>query len=450
MTKVKKKSKFVVWGLFVLFLFSFLSGLNFWQARAETTVYSNVLEDLQKDENFNLEDYPQVEDDYSLKVIQIAESSSGELFIYVYQPCSDKELHATSISISTGIEDNASWKLYNLTLLNSNGTLGKYLVNDFKVLKDALRYYDITEIYRKWNEKYDKATGNDNTISEVPFIVSQRWTASTVNGEVSYNSVETETIHITDKYVGSVRYSSGIFWAISYDVDSHYVAFSTDLEIDNLIEADVFYVSTPICASYGLTGWSYVHNSTYGVASEHYITITEDDVMTNDSSWLGHKKFVKDRIQSVQEFVSQETLSDSVKNNLKGKQWVLRFFESKYYDKGSYYYWTEVNDVSILRLKFQTAGKTYNLGVVDNKQSGDNIPDNIQEKWWDKALQILKYTFYAILGVIIVVLLAMFTPVFKLLFTGLVYVVKYLFIGIGYLFKGLWWLIKTPFTLFFD
>ena len=31
---------------------------------------------------------------------------------------------------------------------------------------------------------------------------------------------------------------------------------------------------------------------------------------------------------------------------------------------------TLVGDVSILRLKFMTNGKTYNLGVIDNKQNG--------------------------------------------------------------------------------
>lgn len=41
--------------------------------------YTSVLEDLQKDENFNAEDYPIVADDYSLQVITIAESENKEL-----------------------------------------------------------------------------------------------------------------------------------------------------------------------------------------------------------------------------------------------------------------------------------------------------------------------------------------------------------------------------------
>ena len=52
----------------------------------EQISYTNVMEDLEKDNSFKLEDYPAVEDDYSLQVIQIAESVNGELFVYVYQP----------------------------------------------------------------------------------------------------------------------------------------------------------------------------------------------------------------------------------------------------------------------------------------------------------------------------------------------------------------------------
>ena len=39
-----------------------------------------------------------------------------------------------------------------------------------------------------------------------------------------------------------------------------------------------------------------------------------------------------------------------------------------------------MTDVTILRLKFETHKVVYNLGVVDNKQQGDDNPDNEPEK----------------------------------------------------------------------
>ena len=59
---------------------------------AEAVSHSNVLDDLSKDEKFNPEDYPAKADDYSLKVIQIAEGANGELFVYVYQPSNDTKV----------------------------------------------------------------------------------------------------------------------------------------------------------------------------------------------------------------------------------------------------------------------------------------------------------------------------------------------------------------------
>ena len=51
-------------------------------AHAEGKEYTGVLEDLQKDESFSESYYPVVADDYSLQMVQIAESSDKELFVY--------------------------------------------------------------------------------------------------------------------------------------------------------------------------------------------------------------------------------------------------------------------------------------------------------------------------------------------------------------------------------
>lgn len=445
----KVKTNFLVYFCLIFCLlisiFNVVPASVFAEDDVADVVYSGVLEDLQKDELFSIDDYPVIDSDSSLKIIQLAESSNRELFVYVYQPSVNKDLNATRISLSTGINDNASWKLYNLTLLSSEGVFGKYKVDDFQVLKDALRYYDITEIYRKWNKDFDDEPIDDNTVSEVSYNLSQRWTASTVNGVVSYTCVTTDVITVTDKHVGFIRYSSGILWSIYGSCDSHYIAFSTDLQIDDLIEADIYYVSTPIAAIWSILGhWNYVHNNTYGVSSEHYAFIKEGDITTSCTSWSGGKKFIRDRIQSVSDFMAQEKLDNNTKEILKDKKWVLRFFESKYDSSGDYYYWTNVEDVTILRLKFETAGDTYNLGVVDNLQSGDNAPDNKQESWVDKLLKFLKdfvtylpYILLGIVGLILVVILAIFTPVFSLMFKGL-----------GYCFYGLWWLVTAPFEIF--
>ena len=72
--------------------------------------YSNVLDDLKSDPNFDENLYPVNETDYSLQVVQIAESTDGELLVYVYQPSNGiKDYTATSINISTAINDSLCW-----------------------------------------------------------------------------------------------------------------------------------------------------------------------------------------------------------------------------------------------------------------------------------------------------------------------------------------------------
>ena len=72
---------------------------------------SEVISELEFDKNFSVELYPSVNNDFSFQVLTIAESSDKSLFLYVYQPSHFvKDLIATSVNISTGINDNLSYK----------------------------------------------------------------------------------------------------------------------------------------------------------------------------------------------------------------------------------------------------------------------------------------------------------------------------------------------------
>ncbi len=429
-------------------LLPFLSFFEFKVAYADTVIYTNVLEDLQKDKNFNIEDYPVNDKDYSLKVIQVAESSAKELFIYVYQPCSPNEdLKATTIRLSTTINDNAKWLDYNLSLESSEGVFGKYKVENLQVKDDIVRYYDITAIHRMWNEKYDEKPQNDNVINEVVFEVGQLWTAATLEGNVSYTCTINETINITDKYVGYVRYSNG-FWGLGSKTDSHYVAFSTNKKIDDLIEADVYFTYTPRWVWIKLFGAKdEVFNGYYGTSCDSYVYIKEDDVATNNPSWIFPEKYVRDRIQSVDDFILKESLSEETKGYLEGKQWILRFFESEYNSEAgsnAYEKYMTVEKVTILRLKFRTDGVTYNLGVVDNKQTGDSKPDNIDTMpdWLKKILEWLFWILISILGIVLIIaLIPVLVPVF-------VWILKAIWVVIKYTGKAIWWVLTLPFKLF--
>ncbi len=448
-----------------------------------TTYYSNVLDDLQSDENFNVDDYPSKVDDYSLSVIQIAESSDGELFVYVYNPSAEtKFLQATSISLSRQLSNDENYKtdLYNLILLNRNGVFSKYKVDNFSVSSDELRYYNITEIYRNFYPSIDAATGNDNVTNEVSFEVAQVWTAYTQDGNVYYDCQKTEVVLIVDRYVGYIRYTSVTGWGSI--CDSHYIAFSTDYDIDRLLEADVYFVTR----TYSFTT-DYLGSGDVGVASisetnstgtattmstttrefgeyeDHVVSLSYDEVVSVKVGFLWKSTYKFNRIESSADFIKNEDLTTTASNNVQNMQYVLRFYESSYVDEekfvgtypvGHYESGTEVSSVTILRLKFETDGVVYNLGVVDNKTTGGSLPSNNQYTFWQRIWNSIKSFFASIwvwfkwvllaIGIIILIILVLCVePIFNFICK----IFKALWKVISWFFKGFWFVIAFPFRL---
>lgn len=440
-------------------------GANY--ARAAVSVPSNVLEDLGKDKNFNVEAYPVDDKDYSLKVIQIAENTDGELLIYVYQPCARvKELRASSINIAREPDKAVDLKFinYGLNFLNSTGVFYKYSVQGLNVdFGAAIRYYNISNILRPYDSDIDDPPSEGQTVSEVPAPVAQFWTAITTDGKTSYYKETAKEVLIKDKYVGFMRYTEG-YWLQKDACDAHYIAFSTDYDIKTLYDADVKYSSR-----YCHHGHANMTNKdTYSYTDNPDKTIRLKDVDTGHTTitGIGGIKHTWSRIESVTDFIEKEDLTAETKEALKNKQWVLRFTETDYTKHprlsmgatvGYNEYYTEVSEVIILRLHFKTTTEELNLGVVDNKQTGDRVPDNPQNpfpglKDTDDCMPWWVWLLIAV-GVVAVVLIliCIFVPgAAPAIGRGMLLIGKGIIFGIYYLFYGLFWLISAPFRLIAD
>ena len=422
----------------IITLCVFLTGAQSFSAVAAESenekTASGVLEDLSKDVSFNTENYPSNAKDYSLSVMQLAESTDKELFIYVYQPSGDK-VRASSINISTTINDEISFFNYPLELLNFEGTLFKYKVTNFEVKKDPVRYYAISSIYRPFDAGIGDEKSGNNTINEVNYAVNRQYCFGEINGKPYVNCIDIETIIVTDKFVGFVRYPDGFkLFTGAGACDSHFVAFNTDKKIDKLFEADVYYTTQKV--SYDFFTEDSPFSIKFGDSKTDnyaYLKYTDKVEHTGDGFFAGTYKW--DRIQSVEDFIKTEDrttvyygavlnskvsskLTDEALNELKGKKWVLRFTETSYNKSprsgmgAATYYHTEttmVGNVTILRLKFETDGITYNLGVIDNKQTGSAEPSNSTDiKVEPNATG--KGIIYLILFVLLLVILAPLLP----------------------------------------
>ena len=381
-------------------------------AFAEEAEYSSALDDLKKDETFDRNLYPDNLNDYSLQLITVSESEAGELFVYVYQPSGQhKNLRASSINISTdreafsirsssddSAEPEISFKNYPLRYINSNGVFFKYAVEGLTVNFAPQRYYGITQIMRPFDESIDEQADGGNTVTEVEYAVAKQYCIGTKDGEPHVEVIDIETIEITDKFVGYVRYSDGFKLYVGA-CDSHFVAFSTDRDIDKLMEADVYYTSQ----SYSwVSGAGIGENEEFGEKQDNivYLDDEQDGITYNGGGWFAGT-YSWDRIETVEQFLEENEgwqnvysgavidvnvgneITEEGKAALEGKQWVLRFAETSYSLSGGYgtasSFSTLVGDVMILRLKFETDGVTYNLGVIDNKQTGSDKPINNEQ-----------------------------------------------------------------------
>lgn len=420
-------------------------------ARAESIEYSEVLDDLKKDASFQESNYPERPTDYSLNIIQIAESVNKELFVYVYQPSGErKNFTALSINISTTINDAISFINYKLDLLNSSGVFYKYKVRDFIVKDEPTRYYAITSIYRPFDESIDAGTGNDNTITEVNYAVNKQYCFGTINGNPYVNCVDIETIVVTDKFVGFVRYMDGFKLYVGA-CDSHFVAFNTDKPMDKLLEADVYYTTQAYSSAWVMFAGT---REEFGEKADNYAYLKYTDKVEHNGGGLFAGTYTWERIQTVEDFIANENrdniyhgaiidvkysakLTDAAMQELQGKRWVLRFAETDYTfwtgDSAYGTFATIVGDVTILRLKFETDGITYNLGVIDNKQTGGKEPSNETE------IEVTlnkrgKTLLWLLLLILLIVLLA---PVLPYVLRAIVWIISLPFKAIAAIVKAI-------------
>lgn len=358
---------------------------------ASETVYTGVLEDLQKDKSFDVNSYPSKDslsdEDKIMDVIQIAESNAGELFLYVYQPQAGKYT-ASEVRISQTVGDNLEPKDYKLTLLSREGTLEKYKVEELQLKSDAVRYYLVVQLARPW-ENGDEQTYN-NTSSSVPYEIGKLFTACTTQEGVSYSEQHAETIRITSKYCGFIRNFTGWQIVASTNFDSHFVAFSTDRSMEKLMQASLTYESYTYTDTVNRLLNTRVERSRTETTKKT-VTATADSEHTIPAYWLGSELSWKE-IESKEQFISREEVPENVRKNMSDKDWVLRFATlpfteieinlEAYQEVG-----VRVSNATILALTFETDGVVYKLGVIDNKQTGSDEPVNNPLDGWNAFLK---------------------------------------------------------------
>lgn len=422
---------------------------------AADVAYSNVLDDLRKDSNFDESYYVENEKDYGLSVITLAESTDNDLYVYVFQPTADKNVFlATHINIWVNNDLSPEVEHFGLQCVSSDGGFFKYKVLDFVIPTTDTRAYEVISIFRPWIKGVDEEPSGDNKVSEKAFGVGRIFTFSN-GGQYSLTVEDSVILDLKSQFVGFLRLSAGGWSSISFrndpniidnPVDCHFIAFSSRFRIDELLEASVLYSYDKRCPD-GL----------HEIKENQVAVLDYRDSFVLQGSGLGSTSYEWDLIQTKDEFLQSfgtissdsllgifnvekvNTSSDTLKENLKDKDWVLRFLVTDYVNNISLSHgsggdkWTTVYDVSILRLKFETDGKIYNLGAVSNKQTGSGKPDNDTE--WKVTVEEWVKWFFLILGLILLgVLLSPFLTILKFLWSIIKIVLDVVFAPFRWIF----------------
>ena len=433
---------------------------------------SEVLADLTKAENFKIENFPNLTLDYlkqvnedtdkkndqaHLEVIQIAEGSSGELYLYVYQP-TDKELDLTASAVLLSTEftpdgQNINPEIYYLELVSTDSVFDKYVVKDFHVSEEPYRYYNIVTLYRNFNPAIDEVTaGGVIENFELGIGIGQQWCAYYENESIVYEMNTFETVDVNIGYTGSVEFSSGfqmgnLAGLFEYG-DAWFIAFNVeDYIVKKIYDADLTYKIRTKTQTTGLG----MNETTYGEWSDDVpVTLKSEDTMTYKGDGLFAKEYTWNKITSSADFISQleaqdVRISDEAKSHLSQNAWVFAFLQTESKNTAlsgiNNITSSEVSAVTVIRLHFMDIkGDVYNLGVVSDRVSPDDSPDAFGSgseielpEWVQKLLMIVS----------IILLLVIFNTVFPFV----KFIFSILWTGIKAIFSIAFYILTLPFRL---
>ncbi len=508
LSKLKKNILALFLAVLLLFSGQFFLPTNFACVKAETLSYTNVVDDLRKDDSFDIYSYPvcsldnykkvnndedETNDIEAISIIQIGESDSGDLFIYTYQPINlDLDLIASSILMSTeentsmntlsfSSDDSKEFLKYSLKCVSSDNIFKKYLVEGFKIKSEIFRYYNIVEIERPFNSEIDEKISDETITNFVSHKVAQSWCCYYGDDGLKYERGDLEVVQITPTLTDFVYSEGGLTWGSLIGVDSgstaNYIAFNIDnYKADCILDASIDFNTRKITKTTVTTSnfGELLFNLIVGRDSTQYyysypdgenfksldkpFYLSSADKVTSSGSGLWAKKYTWNCIMSASDFIQSSkdqkvSFTDSVEETLSNSEWVFVFHVADAsifpYSSGDYHYTsftrTEVAKVDVLRLKFMVGKETYNLGVVSDTTSDDGKPGGI-----GSGLDLKLETIYDVIKKVIALIAVVLICVVLGPFISPVLNVVFQFLGkiFGWLFRNIWKILTFPFRLF--
>lgn len=405
--------------------------------RQENT--SNVLNDLTK-LSIDLTKYSTAS---TAEMITLAESESGQIFVYIF----DKNVKYDSIDISYSFDPASErFSKYKLTQVDTESNITKYLVNNLKsdmTLKK--RRYAIRQVYDSKSKnkiegiipvalEYLLETDTNNvtkmkvnTLDKV--VVTSKMVAYEMLKNGFSDTIVSSNTYPVDKKIVDSGYSY-IKKNITPDnnkniycyIQSNYIAFNTDIDITNIVDVtincdyNVFQGNTihgdnmttdyPLI-NIDLTRKSFYESSKYYEVTQYLNKSIEVKPENINYSYMTHDFFsfkkVVSSFSTIQKVSDLENKTDAVN----GYTWLVRFGNNDVLSRGTYtdilttrhfvYNYYDYSNVSLMTLHYVKNGETKQAVFIDTYEdsSGNTAIENPEDNlnFFERILRAFKRVF---------------------------------------------------------
>ena len=440
--------------------------------RQENT--SNVLNDLTK-LSIDLTKYSTAS---TAEMITLAESESGQIFVYIF----DKNVKYDSIDISYSFDPASErFSKYKLTQVDTESNITKYFVNTLKsdmTLKK--RRYAIRQVYdSKSKNKIDgiipvaleylletDSSGitkmQVNTLDKVVVtskLVAYEMLKNGVSDSIWFtnqNSINKDVVKTGYNYIKNNIAVNGNPNIYHY-IQSNYIAFNTDIDITNIVDVtincdyNVFQGNTihgdnmttdyPL-TNIDLTRKSFDENSKFYEVTQYLnksIEVKPENINYSymDNNFFSFKKVVSS-FSTIQKLADLENKTDAVN----GYTWLIRFGNNDVLSRGTYtdilttrhfvYNYYDYSNVSLMTLHYIKNGDIKQAVFIDTYgDSNGNLPvenpeDNLnfferilrafKRVFSQKDVELVDYFYFGVGLVGLIAILAILVKFVKLIF----------------------------------
>lgn len=405
--------------------------------RQENT--SNVLSDLNK-LSIDLTKYTT---STTAEMVTLAESESGQLFVYIF----DKNVKYDSIDISYSFDLAAEkFSKYKLTQVDFENNITKYLVNNLKsdmALKK--RRYAVRQVYdSKSKNKIEgiipvaleyllETDSSGVTKMKVNTLDKVVVTSKMVAYEMLKNGASDSTWYTNQTPINESVVKAGYNYIkanitpngnknIYHYIQSNYIAFNTDIDITNIVDVTIncdynIYQGNTIhgdnmttdypLTNIDLTRKSFDEGSKYYEVTQYLnksIEVKPENINYSyvDNNFFSFKKVVSS-FSTIQKVSDLDNKTDAVSNYT----WLVRFGNNDVLSRGTYtdilttrhfvYNYYDYSNVSLMTLHYVKNGDVKQAVFIDTyEDSSGNLPvENPEEdlNFFERILRAFKRVF---------------------------------------------------------